>query len=166
MVIEPPVKRYDLAEPKEICAVSGKALAAGEAVYSVLFDREGKWQRQEVAVEAWPGPPDGAVSYWRTRITTAKPTGPVKTDPQRLWDCFIGIVETNLEPRQEQLRYLLALWLVRCRRLKLVRREAVEGGSRLLVQASQVKRTFEVNEPTISPEECERLEQELAELLA
>ena len=112
---------YRIQKPQFRCVSSDRLLTAGEPFYSALVRDDGKIVRQDVAAEAWEGPPAASLAWWRSTVPAedAKPTlAPV--------DVLLDLLE-QLEGDlgDAPLRYLLALVLVRRRVLKIV--DASEG---------------------------------------
>src|SRR5690349_13689558 len=107
----------EIQGPTRVCAVSGRDLKPGERFYGVLVDTNGQFVRRDFAAEAWTTPPPGAVAYWAGRVPDAeKPRKPTFND-DLLLDCFHHLAATN-EPDRLNFRYVVALLLMRRKRLK------------------------------------------------
>jgi hypothetical protein len=106
-----------LHRPRGACAVSGRPFVAGEPFFSALVRGGGGLDRLDVAAEAWAGPPDGTLAWWRSAYPPADATGPELAPV----DVLLDVLE-ELEGREDDapLRYLLALQLVRRRALRIV----------------------------------------------
>jgi hypothetical protein len=105
-----------LLRPQTVCATTGRTFAPGEAFYSALVRDRGSIDRLDVAAEAWQGPPDHAIAWWRSRFPAAGSTGPSLAPP----DVLLDALETLEDGSDDPLRYLLALQLVRRRLLRIV----------------------------------------------
>jgi hypothetical protein len=107
---------YRIQKPQNRCASSDRPLAAGEPFYSVLAREDGKVVRIDIAPDAWQGPPEQCLAWWRSTVplADAKPSlAPV--------DVLLDLLEQLAGvPEDAPLRYLLALVLVRRRILKIV----------------------------------------------
>ena len=106
-----------LHRPRGICAVTGRAFTAGEHFYSALVRGPGGLDRLDVAADAWTGPPDGTLAWWRSVYAAAGGAGPELAPV----DVLLDVLE-EMEGRadDEPLRYLLALQLLRRRVLRAV----------------------------------------------
>jgi hypothetical protein len=105
-----------LHRPLPICATTGRPFAAGEVFYSTLVRGRGVVERLDVAAEAWQGPPEQTIAWWRSRYPEAGAAGPTLAPPEVLLDALESMEEGGDDP----LRYLLALQLVRRRLLRIV----------------------------------------------
>ncbi|MDA0818038.1 MAG: hypothetical protein O2946_10805 [Planctomycetota bacterium] len=112
----PPAMDYRIHKPQPRCASTDRPLTAGEPFYSALVRQNGGIIRLDLAADAWQGPPESSLAWWRSTMPAenAKPTlAPV--------DALLDLLE-QLEGNQTDaaLRYLLALVLVRRRVLKII----------------------------------------------
>jgi hypothetical protein len=106
-----------LHRPRGTCAVTGRTFAPGESFFSALVRGHGGLDRLDVAAEAWTGPPDKTLAWWRSAYPAAGSTGPELAPVDVLLDV---LEELAGRPADATLRYLLALQLVRRRVLRIV----------------------------------------------
>ncbi len=122
----PPAMDYRIQKPQPRCAMTDRQFTAGEPFYSVLIREEGRIVRKDLACDAWQGPPESTLAWWRSTVPTedSKPTfAPV--------DVLLDLLEQlDGDLANAPLRYLLALVLVRRRVLKIVA-PSEEGGDDL-----------------------------------
>jgi hypothetical protein len=98
------------------CAATDRSLEPGEECYSVLETEGANVVRKDFSIEVWKGPADNAFGWWKSRVPepTAKK---IKLAPNEvLLELFEKLAD---EPVQQDLRYVLALLLVRRRVLKV-----------------------------------------------
>lgn len=114
---------YKLHRPQPVCQRTGRSFAAGEEFFSALVRGETGLERIDIAAEAWEGPPQAAVAWWRPRQGAAADTGPALAPVDVLLDTLEALED---DPADAPLRYLLALQLVRRRALKI---EAAADGA-------------------------------------
>lgn len=112
--------KYDLGRHNERCAATGEALEPGDRVVVALAEKaddEGM-DRLDFREQAWEGGarPDRLFAFWRTEVPepTAKPKPLLEQD--ELMGLFESLEEAE-EPKRVAFRHLLALALVRQRRL-------------------------------------------------
>lgn len=122
---------YQIQPNTRRCSASGRELKPGERYYSVLLDEEGKFVRRDYGAEVWQGPPPGAFSFWVGRIPTGDARKRPPIDDELLHECFTRL-EGDTEPRRVNFRFVLALLLMRRKRLKL-ETSVVEAGDEVLV---------------------------------
>lgn len=96
------------------CVVSGRAIRPGEAYYSVISESGDELLRSDVAAEAWTGPPEATVAWWRGKRAAA---GGSEAAPNEV---LLKLLRewSDDEPRQS-LRHLLALLLLRRKVLRV-----------------------------------------------
>lgn len=121
---------YQIQPSTRRCSINGRELRPGEKCYSVLLEEDGKFVRKDYSVEAWPGPPAQAFSFWAGRIPTPQGKPKPVVDDDLLLDCFTRL-EGEMEPGRVNFRYVLGLLLMRRRRLRL-QGSHEEGGREVL----------------------------------
>jgi len=155
---------YQIQTPSRKCARTGRDLTPGEQFYSVVYDRQGQWIREDISRDAWTGVPPEAFSYWLTRIPTeGQPKKPI-IDDEMLWNCFQRLPETN-EPKQTGFRYVLTLLLMRHKRLRFVDVKKENDREWLVVRDPKQKTTYSVMDPHLTEERLVELQEELENLL-
>jgi hypothetical protein len=138
-----------LHRPHGTCALTGRPFAAGEAFYSALVRGKGALDRLDIAAEAWGGPPDQTLAWWKSAYPTAEAAGPALAPVDVLLDV---LEELDGRPDDEPLRYLLALQLVRRRVLKVVEDPAARPAGDDLTLACR-KRDREYHVRAVPPQE-------------
>jgi hypothetical protein len=98
------------------CAATERALEPGDECYSVLEIAGADIVRKDYCPDAWNGAPDAAFGWWKSRVPepTAKK---IKLAPNDvLLELFDQLADKS---EQQDLRYVLALLLVRRRVLRV-----------------------------------------------
>lgn len=113
---------YSVSSPRGVCALTGRALQAGEPCVSILVEHEDdRLERLDIAAEAWDAGdrlPDArrVVGFWRTVIPDKdRPRQQLVGDDEVL-DLFEQLGEAT-DPKQLAFRSLLCLILIRRRLL-------------------------------------------------
>lgn len=138
-----------LHRPHAACTRTGRPFAAGEPFYSALVRTDTGLERFDVSVEAWSGPPEKTLAWWRSTHPTAEAVGQTLAPVDVLLDV---LEELDGRPDDEPLRYLLALQLVRRRVLKPVDETASPVDRTMLVLACR-RRDREYRVRTVPPRE-------------
>jgi len=144
------VIEFEIERCTRHCAVTGRELKPGEEYYTVLIDDDGQWRRLDYSAEAWQGPPDVCVAWWRARI-------PPPSGTRRHWapdDVMLHCLE-ELEGDAERadFRYVLALLMMRRRILRLERTERMPDGSERATFYCP-KRDVAYTVPVVPPDEA------------
>ena len=156
---------FDIQGPTRICAATGRELRPGERFYAALSDEGGKFVRRDFAADAWAGPPAGAVAYWAGRIPSADaPRKPTFNDGLLL-DCFDHLAGAA-DPARVNFRFVVALLLMRRRRLKFEdARRAADGAAVLVVRDARTGSRYEVADPRLSEDEIAAVQSEVFKVL-
>ena len=126
------VKDYDIAGISGSCAGCGKELAGGERFVAVLYDRGAEFQRQDYCLACWEERADSAGAddvfcLWQGKVPLPEePRGRMVSD-EVLID-FFERLDGQVEPAKVNLRFVLALMLMRKRLLVYDGCEADEQG--------------------------------------
>jgi hypothetical protein len=98
------------------CAATGREIAPGETCYSVLEVRGAEVVRSDFCSDAWTAAPQTVVGWWKT-VVPAPAAKKIKLAPNDvLLELFDELADRH---DQQDLRYVLALLLIRRRVLKL-----------------------------------------------
>lgn len=154
---------YEVERCTRHCATSGRELLEAEEFFSVLLNEKREVRRHDYAAEAWAGPPDDALAWWKSRM----PTREAKKGQLAPNDVLLQLFgELERAPEQADLRYVLALLLVRRR---LLREEDVErdetDGEHLVLYSPREETSYRVAVRTPTGARAEQIQAELARLL-
>ena len=151
---------FNIRPAAKCCAKTGHPFRSGDVCWSILIEQNGVLVRQDFSSDAWEGPPPEAIGHWRCEIAESTETGRPKLDADSLFDYFLQLSDSpNMV--QQQYRYVLALLLLRKRRLVL--EEVVEFDDRPTMRliGSGGEGPFDVPEEELNEEQIERLQEQL-----
>jgi hypothetical protein len=153
---------YEIRRSERHCAASGRELTAGEEFYSVLSRAGAELVRQDFATEAWQGPPQDALGWWKARVPSP--------DAKRIhWapnDVMLDLFEQLAdEPQQADLRYVLALLLMRRRVMRLEETQHGEASETMLLYCPRRETEYRVPSATPTADRVKAIQDELARLL-
>jgi hypothetical protein len=155
---------YQIQPSTRRCSVTGRELKPGEVYFSVLLEEGGAFVRKDCSAEAWQGPPAGAFSFWQGRVSAGPaPRRPV-IDDDLLLDCF-GRLEGQAESGRVNFRYVLALLLLRRRRLELEEARQEDGHETLRLRCLRSGARHQVVNPGLSDEELEAVQEDVFQAL-
>ncbi len=154
---------YEVQHCTRHCSTTGREFAPGDEYYSALIEDGDELKRLDFALEAWPGPPENAVGWWKSRLpqrNTAKKHWAPNDVMLDFWDRLAD------DPDKKDMRYVLTLLLVRRRvfRLEEERRQP-NGLEVMVVYCPRRDATYEI--PAVMPDQdrIEQIQDELAALL-
>src|SRR5262245_10373892 len=155
---------YVIQGPSRQCSATGRELRPGERFVSVLFDEADRLVRKDYAADAWPGAPRDAIAYWSGRVPEAgQPRRPPVND-ELLLDCFAHLAGAT-DPRQQNFRYVLALLLMRRKRLKFEDVRRNDGREVLCLREARSGARHELPDPRLSDEEMAAVQEEAFRVL-
>jgi hypothetical protein len=154
------VTEYDVQAPTRTCTATGRELKPGERFVGVLLDEAGKLVRRDFAAEAWTAPPPGAIAYWSGRVPAAdKPRKPAFNEALLL-DCFDRLADAA-EPNKVHFRFVVALLLMRRKRLKFEDTKRTAAGDVLLLRDARTGSRVEVTDPRLTDDEVAAVQAEV-----
>ncbi len=161
---------FEIQRSTRRCAATDRPLEPGEVCYSVLELQGAEIVRKDYAESAWSGPPAEAFGWWKSRVPELS-AKKIKLAPNEvLLELFDQLSE---QPGHEDMRYVLALLLVRRR---VLREECAaelsttgstqqQGVETMSVFCPLREATYEVAAVTPSAERIEEIQSQLSELL-
>jgi len=145
------------------CAKTDREFQAGETFYSVLISEGAEVVRRDYCQEAWEGPPEDALGWWKCQL----PDSSVKKAHWAPHDVMLDYFE-RLQglAGQEDVRYILALLMARKRIVRVEDTETDEAGREVLVVFCPRTET-EHRVPVVMPDEARarQIQDELVRLL-
>ena len=155
---------WHIARSTRKCALSGEAIPAGAIFFSALVEGDESFERRDYLPEAWTEVDKAAFfSYWKNKGREAGEERKQAVDYDRLLAFYDGL-EGAEEPGKRLFRYVLALILVRRRRLRLDDMGRTAEGDRLVVHDRRTGNATELLAPEASREELEAVQTKLNEL--
>ena len=107
---------FEVQRSTRCCAATERALEPGDICFSVLVADGANVVRKDYSTDGWKGPPEKAIGWWKSRVPDAS-SKKIKLAPNdvllQLFDQFAD------QPDSEEMRYVLALLLMRRRVLRV-----------------------------------------------
>ncbi len=146
------------------CAALDRELAPGETFYSVLIPQGGNVVRRDYSAEAWQGPPEEAIGWWKSQMPDAAGARKVTLAPNDVILQYFEQLEGEAD--KQDMRYVLALLMIRRRILRLEDTEKDEQGQETLVLFC-TRNDAEYRTPVVVPTEARaaEIQAELMKLL-
>ena len=145
------------------CHKTDRELQPGDVFYSALVADGAQVQRWDYAQEAWDGPPEGTIGWWKARV----PDSQSQTMHWAPSDVVLHYFEQLEQDRSKaDVRYVLALWLARRRVMRL---ETIEkndpSDEHLVLYCPRNEQEYRVLVVTPSAQRVQEIQAELAGLL-
>lgn len=151
---------YQLKSLGKTCAATGKPLAPGGRCMSVVVERNGQLERLDFSLEGWTGPPADTVGQWQCVVPEPEARRTAVVDPEAMLRYFEQLVE-DANAAQEKLAYVLALFLLQKRRVRLDGSRAEGDFQFLQLSGTRGEGPWEIRDQQLSGDEVGRLQTEL-----
>ncbi len=155
---------YQIQPNTRRCCASGRELRPGERYYGVLLEEGGKFVRKDFSVEAWQGAPQGAFSFWMGRLAAPQDKRRQPIDDEMLMECFQRL-EDQPEPSRVRFRYVVALLLMRRRRLRIEQTQQDGGQEVLWMRCTRSGARHAVVNPGLTDEELATVQDDVFQAL-
>jgi hypothetical protein len=154
---------YDVRHAARCCAATGREFTPGETYYSVLLAEGADSNRYDYCGDAWQGPPEKAIGWWKTRLPERNPDKKQWAPNDVMLDFWDRLGD---QPDKQDIRYVLTLLLARRRvfRLEDENRDA-EGHEWVVVSCPRRDATYHVPAAVPDQTRTEQIQEELASLL-
>jgi hypothetical protein len=136
------------------CAASGRVLEVGEAFFSCLLLVDGQFVRRDYAREAWPEVDlTSIISWWKQKVPVPdQDRRPFRLNAETLAQIFANLKDARSRLPQ-CLAYVVALALVRARKLHFVSVETKDGATILIIEDRRSGVAHRVRDPAMTPAE-------------
>ena len=146
------------------CSLTDRELKPGETIYSAIVARGADVVRLDFAQDTWAGEPDGTIGWWRFQVPDA-------SGKKMHWapnDVMLHYFEQLAGQNDKQdVRYVLALLMVRRRILRLEENGQDEQGRDLLKLFCPRNETqYEVSAALPDESRMQEIQTDLAQLLS
>ena len=163
-----PEREYQIESSARQCSACGRAFGVGEEYYSAVVEtqEEGRLARRDFCPACWQPDTQTYFSFWKTSVPAPEPAhGPRLIDFTRLLRLFERLQESEDEENR-RFRYVLALVLMRKRRLRLISLRRLGGRAEILtLREVGGDRQHTVQNPGLSDEEVQGVADRLREIL-
>jgi len=154
---------YEVQRCTRHCATSGRELKVGEVYYSALVARGARVVRLDYSADAWQGPPEGALGWWKSQV-------PGRDAKKLHWapnEVMLELLEQlEAQPDKLDMRYVLALLLIRRRVVRLEETDSDERRREVLVlYCARRETTYKVAVVVPGEERTRQIQDELSRLL-
>ena len=155
---------YQIQPHTRRCVATGRELQSGERYYTALLEEGDQFVRQDFSSEAWHGPPPSAFSFWTGRVPA--PDQPLKPrfDDDLLEECFQRL-DGQIEPSRVNFRYVVALLLIRRKRLRFEQTIEENGVEKLEVSNVRTGDRGLVVNPLLTDEQIAEVQNEVFHVL-
>jgi hypothetical protein len=155
---------WEVSKPLGQCSGTGKKIKYGEEYFATLMETDEGLQRRDFCADYWQAESPDVFCYWKTKLPSPDEKKHKFIDDDMLMAFFERLEE---ETKQEKInfRFVLALILMRKRRLKYDSSEMQDGKEIWRLRAVGGKETVEVINPHLDEQQVEQLSSQIGEIL-
>jgi len=154
---------FEVQRFTRVCAKTERDLTPGETFFSYLIRDGSETVRKDVAADAWTGPPDDCLAWWKSEVPDPK-SKKMHWAPHDVMLHYFA--ETEGKSAESDVRYILSLLMIRRRIFRLEETETREQGQEVMVlYCSRNETEYEVPVVKISAERASEVQVLLSQLL-
>lgn len=154
---------FDVQRCSRRCAKTEREFQPGEEFYSVLMAEGSESVRRDYCAEAWEGPPEDAIGWWKCQMPEANAKKKHMAPNDVLLDYF-----QRLEglPDKQDVRYVMALLMIRRRILRLEDTERDDADREIMILFCPRNETeYRVHSVLLTEARANEIQDELVALL-
>jgi hypothetical protein len=155
---------WEIRRPLGECCGSGAKIENGQEYYGALVETEQGLERRDFSVEFWESARPSVFCFWKTKLAAADQKKSLFVDDEMLM-AFFERLANETEQDKINFRYVLALVLMRKRRLKYDGTRQEEGHEIWRLRVTGGTEIVEVINPHLSEEQIEQLSSQIGQIL-
>ena len=155
---------WEINKPLGQCHGSGEKIEYGEEYYGALVETDEGLARRDFCAEYWQSDKPNVFCYWKTRLPHPDRKKQIFVDDDMLM-AFFDRLERESEQEKIDFRFVLALILMRKRRLKYEETRTEDENEIWRLRIAGDKQTVEVVNPHLDEEQIERLSSQIGQIL-
>lgn len=153
---------FDVKRSSRKCSVQDRALMPGETYISALIEAIDGTQRRDYCLEAWEGPPEECIGWWKARIPEVV-AGKIYWAPNDVLYSYFDHLRNS--PGQQDAAYVMALLLVQKRLLSLEEFVDTDDGQQMVLLNRRAGESFSIEVIEVEAARTAQLQQQLEEKL-
>jgi hypothetical protein len=158
------MEEWEIDKPLGQCYGTGKRIEYGEEYFAALVETEEGLQRRDFCADYWRAEKPQVYCYWKTRLPEPDRKKRIFVDDEMLMAFFERLAEET-EPEKVDFRFVLALILMRKRRLKYDSTRTEEDREIWRLRMVGDKELVEVINPHLNEEQIEQLTSQVGQIL-
>ena len=155
---------WEINKPLGQCHGSGKKIEYGEEYFGALVVTHEGLQRRDFCADYWESQKPEVFCHWKTRLPQPGQKKQIFVDDDMLM-AFFDRLERESEQEKVDFRFVLALILMRKRRLKYEATRVENESEIWRLRIAGDKQTVEVVNPHLDEEQIEQLSSQIGEIL-
>jgi len=158
------MSEWEVDKPLGQCYGTGRKIEAGDEYFGALVETEEGLQRRDFCADYWEREKPYVFCYWKTKLPHPDQKKQIFIDIEMLM-AFFERLENETEQEKVNFRFVLALILMRKRRLKYDATSIEDGKEIWRLRIVGEKQIFEVINPHLDEEQIEQLSSQIGQIL-
>jgi hypothetical protein len=155
---------WEINRPLEQCFGSGRKIELGEDYYGALVETEQGLQRRDFSSEYWEREKPSVYCFWKTRLVAPNEKRQLFISDDMLM-AFFERLAPETDPEKVNFRFVLALVLMRKRRLKYDSTRMDNGSELWCLRPAGERELVEVVNPHLDESQIEQLTSQIGQIL-
>jgi len=155
---------WEINKPLGQCYGTGRKIEYGEEYFGALVETGEGLQRQDFCADYWEKEKPNVFCYWKTRLPHPNQKKQIFVDNEMLL-AFFERLSKEIEQEKVNFRFVLALILMRKRRLKYDATRVEDGNEIWRLRIVGDKQIVEVINPHLDEEQIEQLSSQIGQIL-
>jgi len=158
------MSEWEVDKPLGQCYGTGRKIEYGEEYFGALVEIDEGLQRRDFCADYWESEKPNVFCYWRSRLPHPDQKKQIFVDDEMLM-AFFERLENETEQEKVNFRFVLALILMRKRRLKYDATRVENGKEIWRLRIVGEKEIVEVINPHLDEEQIEQLSSQIGQIL-
>ncbi len=155
---------WEINKPLGQCYGTGREIEPGEDYFGALVETGEGLQRRDFCVDYWESEKPDVFCYWKTRLPHPNQKKQIFVDDDMIL-AFFERLEKETEQEKVNFRFVLALILMRKRRLKYDATRLEDDKEIWRLRIAGDKQIVEVVNPHLDEEQIEQLSSQIGQIL-
>ncbi len=158
------MSEWEIDKPLGQCSGTGKKIEYGEEYFAALVETNEGLVRRDFCADYWLAEKPNVYCYWKTRLPRPDEKKHKFVDDEMLMAFFVRL-EKETEQEKINFRFVLALILMRKRRLKYDSSKIEDNKEIWRLRIAGEKEFVEVTNPNLDDEQVKQLTSQVGEIL-
>ena len=155
---------WEIKRPLGECSGSGRRIDSGEEYFGALVETEQGLERRDFSADFWENTKPNVFCFWKSRLAAPDQKKRLFVDDEMLMAFFERLAHET-EPDKVNFRFVLALVLMRKRRLKYDATKTTDGQEIWCLRVTGDKQIVEVVNPHLDEGQIEQLSSQIGQIL-
>ena len=158
------MSEWEVDKPLGQCYGTGRKIEYGEEYFGALVEIDEGLQRRDFCADYWESEKPNVFCYWRSKLPHPDQKKQIFVDDEMLM-AFFERLENETGQEKVNFRFVLALILMRKRRLKYDATRVENGKEIWRLRIVSEKEIVEVINPHLDEEQVEQLSSQIGQIL-